>query len=53
MAQPVADFLSQRLRALGVKRSLGCPGDRINGIFIVDANARQRWAGVSPGTAEH
>jgi phage terminase large subunit GpA-like protein len=53
MAQPVADFLPQRLRASGVKRSLGFPGDRINGISIVDANVRQRWAGVFPGTAEH
>jgi len=33
MAHTVADFLLQRLRAWGVKRIFGYPGDVINGVM--------------------
>jgi hypothetical protein len=33
MAQPVGDFIIERLRAWGVRRIYGYPGDGINGVF--------------------
>ena len=33
MAQSVADFVSQRLQAWGVRRVFGYPGDAIGGLW--------------------
>jgi pyruvate dehydrogenase (quinone) len=41
MSQTVGDFIVERMRAWGVRKVFGYPGDGINGVFGALNRARQ------------
>ncbi len=51
MAETVGDFVVRRLRAWGVRRVFGYPGDGINGVVL--AFGREAGAGVEWVQARH